>query len=155
MGPQGSAFDLAVEIGRLVGLAHPYKTTGNRDCLVMDYLMRNRAIHRHLLTANASTATGTVRAIKEYLVVGSSNLPTCKVVGEETESIQLAQLVATLTTQLEVITKMLARMDILEQSLKGPSAMHSYCRLINQPGPGKAQTPVARKPLALCLEVYT
>lgn len=59
--PQDSVFDLAIEIGRLVGLAHSYILTGDRDQLVGDYLvssMHSRAIQRHLLTIDTTTVAG-------------------------------------------------------------------------------------------------
>lgn len=82
--PQGSIFDLNVEIGCLVWLAHPHSPAGNSARLVVNYLISkdNRAIQQHLLTVDTSTVAGMIHAIKEYLAIGNSDQPTCKAIGK-------------------------------------------------------------------------
>lgn len=73
--PNGSIFELSVNVGRLVGLAHPYVPVSERGQLVIDCLIDNvddRDIQFHLLTADTSTVAKTVRAIEEYIAVRGS-----------------------------------------------------------------------------------
>lgn len=67
MRPQRSVFDLVVEIGQLSGLAHPYILVGDRDQLVIVYLIcsiGSKAVERNILTADTSTVVGMVGLLK-------------------------------------------------------------------------------------------
>lgn len=75
--------------------------------LVVEYLiysLDNRTLRCYLRTADTPTATKAVRAIDDYLTVGSSDRPTCKTKGGEGQSGHLAKLAEALTTQTRTLT---------------------------------------------------
>lgn len=51
--------------------------------------MNNKALQRHLLTANTSTVANTVIAIEEYFAVGSPEQSSCNAPGEEASNPQM------------------------------------------------------------------
>lgn len=62
-GSQGSVFDLAVDIGRLASLAHPYISVADREQITVECLicsMDSWAIQRHLLTADTYRVARTI-----------------------------------------------------------------------------------------------
>lgn len=84
--------DYAAKVTRLVGLAHSYLPPAEQETQGVGYIkrgMRNPVSQWHLLTANSFTTANAVAAIKEYLAVGGSDWPRCKIVHEELSSLQL------------------------------------------------------------------
>lgn len=64
-----------------MSLAHAYIPVVDREQRVIDYPIRsvdNRAKQRYLLSVDTSTAEGTVRAIDEYLTIGTLERPAAK-----------------------------------------------------------------------------
>lgn len=101
--PQGSVYDLAIEIRKLVSLAHSYVPVEDRKQTKSEYLIHsadNRAIQRYLLSVDTFTVEGTVKAIDEYFAIGTSDRTVCKAVGEDTASNQLTKLEVTLAAGL-------------------------------------------------------
>lgn len=91
--PKGSVFNLAVEIRKLVSLAHPSMSVDKRELLSIDYLicdMDCTTMQRHILTADTTTVTNTVLATEEYLVVGGVDCVSCKAVDETDQLGRLA-----------------------------------------------------------------
>lgn len=124
--PQVAVYDLTVDIGCLVGLAHPYLPTGERDQLTVKYLVRsldNRVLQSQLLIADTSMVASTVHTIKEYLAVGNSNRPTCKSFRKrERVSFNKWEYLANMPiAKSEVLAKMVARLKALELAFKGVS----------------------------------
>lgn len=83
--PNRSVFNLSVEIGRLVGLAHPHVPASECSDLIAEYLIEsldNRTLQCHLLVTDTFTVAKTVQAIDDYLTVRSPDWPTCKTIGD-------------------------------------------------------------------------
>lgn len=96
-----------MEIRQLVNFVHSTMPAYNRERLVIGYPARStdtKMLQHDLLMVDTSTVAETVWAIQQYLVIRNSNRPTCKTVGEGTESSQLTQLTSMLTAQSEMST---------------------------------------------------
>lgn len=65
---QESVLDLAMEIRKLVSLAHPSTPINERELLSICYLILgidNKSLQRHLLSVDTTVAANTVLAIEE------------------------------------------------------------------------------------------
>lgn len=65
--------DLAIDIRKLVSVAHSNIPIGDREQMVINYLIHNvynLAIQRHLLSVDTSTVPNPMLAIDEYLATG-------------------------------------------------------------------------------------
>lgn len=80
--------------------------------------MNNKALQRHLLTANTSTVASTVLAIEEYLVVCSSEWSSCKTAGEGSNSPQMGRIVHVLTPQSEVMVTTMTKLEAMTLASK-------------------------------------
>lgn len=81
------------------------RTFLDRGQILINCLIRSvdkRAIQRQLLFVETSPVEGPIRAIDEYLAIGSVDRPVCKDVGDDTTASQLTKLELTLIEQQEV-----------------------------------------------------
>lgn len=111
--------DLALEIKGLVGLAHPTMSEREREQMAIDHLIRsldNKALQRHLLTADTSTLAQAQVAIEEYLSVGGTDRAVVRTVEETEPTTQLVDLTKAMVTQSEILSKVMSRLESLEQA---------------------------------------
>lgn len=101
-------------------------------------------MQRYLLTVDASTVEGTIRALDEYLAIGNVDRPACKIVRDDATASQTTKLESTialqtevlsaqsamLTVQAEAMNKLLSRLETLEHELKEPYKVKTYSGVV-------------------------
>lgn len=92
--------DFAIEIGHLVKLGHPYLPVSERGSLAVEHLVRNlynKQLQKHQLTADTSSISSSVLAIRSYMVIDNSGKSACEVTSETLGNHHFDKVVSMLT----------------------------------------------------------
>ena len=104
-----SMFEHGAEVSRLVSLAYPQLSRGDREEMCLDYFLRSfdsKSLQRHMLAVQPTNLQQAVGAAEEYFSVGGPEKPTrptVMVVGEQEANCEQSQVK---TTLMESVTRM-------------------------------------------------
>ena len=133
-----SMFEHGAEVSRLVSLAYPQLSRGDREEMCLDYFLRSfdsKSLQRHMLAVQPASLQQAVGAAEEYFLVGGperTTRPTVMVVGEqEVDNGQsqvemrlaesLTQMVEAMQAQSALLTRVMDRLAQTENRSQLPA----------------------------------